>query len=55
VRRTARLLDPIFIDRAAKQLSRAAQSTPYLSDERVFGEQLDKLQSATERLRVLAR
>lgn len=54
VRKALGAFDAIFIERAARHLERAARSTSYLSEDRVFAERLGQLQSAAETLRKLA-
>jgi len=51
LRKGAAVFDPLFMDRAAAALDRAAQGTSYLSDERVLGSRVERLQEAVLGLR----
>jgi succinoglycan biosynthesis protein ExoV len=51
LRKAAAAFDPLFTDRAAAALDRAAQGTSYLSDERVLRSRVERLQGAVLGLR----
>ena len=51
LRKAAAAFDPLFMDRAAAALDRAARGAPYLSDERVLASRVERLQGAVLGLR----
>lgn len=53
-RRALRLLEPVIMHRCAAALTEAARVGPFLSDDGIFGQKLNRLQEAAESLEAIA-
>lgn len=51
IQKATTAVDPIFVDRAAKRLLEISQKTPLLSEDNVFKDRVERLQTALEQLR----